>query len=103
MKEKAGKGKLNHLLLREYFFILITLLISHLSILDMSPMLLFSLLQFQPLLKLFISVLFQYAGSKSLPLNYTSMAETFYSQSLSSLSSWGRGLNLEVNFDLTTK
>ena len=36
---------------------------------------------------------FQYAGSKSLPLNYTSMAENFYSQSLSSLSSWGRGLN----------
>ena len=39
------------------------------------------------------SFYFQYAGSKSLPLNYTSMAENFYSQSLSSLSSWGRGLN----------
>ena len=40
---------------------------------------------------------FQYAGSKTLPLNYTSMAESFYSQSLSSLSAWSRGLNPEVS------
>ena len=45
----------------------------------------------------FCFLYFQYAGSKTLPLNYTSMAESFYSQSLSSLSAWSRGLNPEVS------
>lgn len=39
---------------------------------------------------------FQYAGSNTLPLNYTSMAETFYSKSLSSLSGWVRGLDSQL-------
>ena len=40
--------------------------------------------------------MFQYAAVKPLPLNYTSMAESFYSRTLDSLSLWVRGLNPEV-------
>ena len=39
--------------------------------------------------------MFQYAAVKPLPLNYTSMAESFYSRTLDSLSLWVRGLNPE--------
>ncbi len=39
---------------------------------------------------------FQYAGTKNLPLNYTSMAQSFYTRSLSALSKWAASFTEEV-------
>ena len=49
---------------------------------------------------LILFLMFQYAAVKPLPLNYTSMAESFYSRTLDSLSLWVRGLDPEVKANI---